>query len=525
MTILDLSARNWDATPKRRIITTRHRVKHQPDLGARVAGAQSLQSAVYDATLEQLDRHGALPWIAKAGLPSLCKWVTGARKAMAAGRTEWQGVPLSVARGAAQQALLAWTLRDRAEQELAEGWLGEAAAEEAIRRGEALHPLDVPEDARAGRQPSPRLVRKLTREPRACRRRGGRVESLRLAVPCTRAYDRVYDQATRQHLKTRAPNAWNVPGIGRVVVEFGDAIADGADVRSCQLVERTRPGTPVDKRRYRLHIQTGEPAPGGREGIERGLDYGVRHTVTTSDGQHIDRRDPSGLRDEAKALRVRAKTRCKRQSRQHRALLAQARALLARAQRIDEHEDRHIACEVVRGASLVSREDLKLRNMTASGAGTASAPGSGAKHGLNRRMAEQRLGNLDRAIERRCLKTGTHTVAVHPGNTSTTCNACGHKDSKSRRGPDFRCTKCGHTEDADTNAARNTRARGADAFNAWQARRAAGTVAHHGRKSTAPTGQRTRAAHRAPGQARRKVPKSSKQPDNSRAPPGVKLGV
>ena len=86
---------------------------------------------------------------------------------------------------------------------------------------------------------------------------------------------------------------------------------------------------------------------------------------------------------------------------------------------------------------MLAREDLRLRNMMASGAGTTSAPGSQAKSGLNRELNRARIGYLDRRIERRCVKTGTDTVAVHPGNTSITCPTCGAKDAKSRDGAVF----------------------------------------------------------------------------------------
>ena len=61
MTILNPSARRWDATPKRRIVTTIHRIAFDAELGSRVAAAQTVQSAVYDATVEHLDRHGHKP--------------------------------------------------------------------------------------------------------------------------------------------------------------------------------------------------------------------------------------------------------------------------------------------------------------------------------------------------------------------------------------------------------------------------------------------------------------------------------
>jgi hypothetical protein len=43
---------------------------------------------------------------------------------------------------------------------------------------------------------------------------------------------------------------------------------------------------------------------------------------------------------------------------------------------------------------------------------------------------------------------------VEPRNTSRTCSSCGTVDAESRDGKDFNCTSCGHSEDADVNAAR-----------------------------------------------------------------------
>lgn len=110
MTILDPSARRWDVTPKRRIVTTSHRIAFDPELGARVTAAQAVQSAVYDATLEHLDRHGPVPWIVPAGgADSVLKWLTRERRR----HPDWQGMPLVAARGAAQQAWMAWTRWER----------------------------------------------------------------------------------------------------------------------------------------------------------------------------------------------------------------------------------------------------------------------------------------------------------------------------------------------------------------------------------------------------------------------------
>ena len=243
MTILDPSTRRWDVTPKRRIVTTSHRIAFDSELGSKVAAAQAVQSAVYDATLEHLDRRGPKPWMVPAGrADSVLKWLSRERHR----HPDWREVSLVVARGAAQQAWLAWSRWDASQQALAEQWLEEHVQEEAVRAGEAPHPNDIEDEAkRAHHEPSPRLVRRLTREPTRCRRRGGRVAALRLAVPCTGA----------------ASGHWHIPGLGPVRLHRGDEIPLTADVRSCQVVEITRPGTPIEKRRYKLHIQSGHEVP------------------------------------------------------------------------------------------------------------------------------------------------------------------------------------------------------------------------------------------------------------------------
>ena len=190
---------------------------------------------------------------------------------------------------------MAWSRWDEGQQARAEQWLEEQVREDEVRAGEAPHPNDV-EDLveRAKHQPSPRLVRRWTREPGQCRRRGVRIAALRLAVPCTRT----------------ASGGWQIPGVGLVRLHAADEIGDEVDVRSCQVVETTRADTPLDKRRYALHVQSGHNVPESLEvGPAVGLDYGIRHAVTISDGQHLDRPDTAELEERAKALLVQAKTR------------------------------------------------------------------------------------------------------------------------------------------------------------------------------------------------------------------------
>lgn len=109
---------------------------------------------------------------------------------------------------------------------------------------------------------------------------------------------------------------------------------------------------------------------------------------------------------------------------------------------------------------------LNIGNMTASASGTAESPGRNvaAKSGLNRGILEQGWGMMFAQLEYKAASAGIPFVRVNPARTSQTCADCGSVDPLSRKGTRFRCWHCGHTADADVNAARNILRRGLDAL-------------------------------------------------------------
>ena len=283
MTVLDTSRKHWDTTPDRLIHTTRHRVAPTPGTGARVDAAQRVQSSVYDVVAEHLVHHPCKLWMAtgKSRSDSVLKWLTRERKT----RPDWQSETVAVVRGAARDAFEATRRWDEHQHELARSVLREQDAEDAIRNGKAPHPNEIQDDEeRRKHEPSPRLVRRWTKEPCTTGRREERTAALRLLEP-----PKVVDATTVR-----------LPGIGDL--ELQDPVPDGADVRSCQVVESTREGTPPDKKRYRVHLQIGTPVPKTRRRRAVGIDLGVVHAITTSDGEFLDRPDVSALLEEARAL-------------------------------------------------------------------------------------------------------------------------------------------------------------------------------------------------------------------------------
>jgi len=58
-------------------------------------------------------------------------------------------------------------------------------------------------------------------------------------------------------------------------------------------------------------------------------------------------------------------------------------------------------------------------------------------------------------LEMNCEENRVSFRTVSPYNTSITCSACSHIDSRNRNGEIIKCQSCGYTDNADINAALN----------------------------------------------------------------------
>lgn len=92
-------------------------------------------------------------------------------------------------------------------------------------------------------------------------------------------------------------------------------------------------------------------------------------------------------------------------------------------------------------------EDLDVQAMR------RSARGTKAKTALNRKMAQfSCMGMVDRFLQYKAMDL----IRVPARNTSRTCAECGYVDKDNRKEQaHFKCLACGHTDNADINAARN----------------------------------------------------------------------
>lgn len=122
-----------------------------------------------------------------------------------------------------------------------------------------------------------------------------------------------------------------------------------------------------------------------------------------------------------------------------------------------------ITTTISKNHAIVCIEDLQVRNMSKSAAGTKESPGSRvkAKSGLNKAILDQGWHEFRRQLEYKQMWRGGDVLAVNPRNTSRTCPCCGHVSALNRLSQSkFKCARCAHAEHADLVAAKNVVAAG-----------------------------------------------------------------
>lgn len=194
-----------------------------------------------------------------------------------------------------------------------------------------------------------------------------------------------------------------------------------------------------------------KPAPiePAGDGLVIGVDRGVAVTVAYSDGTKLCAPKPASIKAAAQAL-----GRCKPGSSRRRK--AKARLARVHARNADRRKDfiEKATTDLARRADLIRVEDLRVRNMTRSGRGTVAAPGRNVpqKAGLNRAIMAGGWGQFVARLED---KAPGRVEKINPAYTSHTCAVCRHVDRNSRKSQaEFLCTACGHSANADVNAAR-----------------------------------------------------------------------
>jgi putative transposase len=189
-----------------------------------------------------------------------------------------------------------------------------------------------------------------------------------------------------------------------------------------------------------------------------GIDMGVASFLTTSDGIQIDNPRYLARSKERLANAQRVLARRKPRSNRQRKTRARVAALHARVRRQRIDHAHKTARWLVHHCDVIAHENLHIKNMTRSAAGTVGTPGVNvaAKAGLNRSILDAGWGVFLLILAAKAESAGRMTIAVDPRNTSRTCPACMHCAKENRVAQaDFVCMACGYAAHADVVGARN----------------------------------------------------------------------
>lgn len=134
--------------------------------------------------------------------------------------------------------------------------------------------------------------------------------------------------------------------------------------------------------------------------------------------------------------------------------------LQSKISRIKDYEIKLIVCELTKNYPncTIGIENLNIQNMTASAKGTIEKSGShvAQKSGLNRNILAQNWGKSRAWLKTKASLYNSTVVEINKNYTSQGCSCCGHISSENRKNQsDFKCVKCGHTQNADENASVN----------------------------------------------------------------------
>ncbi|MBK3397745.1 transposase [Methylobacterium sp. IF7SW-B2] len=170
---------------------------------------------------------------------------------------------------------------------------------------------------------------------------------------------------------------------------------------------------------------------------------------------------PASRREREIRVSRRALARCRKGSNRRRKVKARlARQLRAVANTRDQHLHR-VSARLAREHALVVLEDLRIRNMTRSIAGTVEEPGTNVaqKRGLNRSILDAGWGKLVQFVRYKAARAGGELICVDARGTSQECRRCGAVVPKPLSLRQHVCP-CGLDEHRDVNSAGVIRDRG-----------------------------------------------------------------
>ncbi len=194
-----------------------------------------------------------------------------------------------------------------------------------------------------------------------------------------------------------------------------------------------------------------------------GIDLGITRFATLSDGSHIEPLNTFRKHQQRLACSQRAlsrKTKFSNNWKKGKVRIQKIHTRIANVRRDFLHKT---TTAISKSHAIVCIEDLQVRNMSQSAAGSSDLPGRKikAKSGLNKSILDQGWFEFRRQLEYKQVWLGGDVLAVPARNTSRTCPACGHVSADNRQTQaKFACVECGYENNADRVGAINILERG-----------------------------------------------------------------
>ena len=183
-----------------------------------------------------------------------------------------------------------------------------------------------------------------------------------------------------------------------------------------------------------------------------GIDVGITRFATLSDGSHIEPLNTFRNHQQRLARYQRAMSRKTKFSSNWKKAKARVQKIHTRIANVRRDFLHKTSTTISQNHAMVCIEDLQVRNMSKSAAGSTEKPGRNvrAKSGLNMSILDQGWFVFRRQLDYKLAWNGGWLVAVPPQNTSRTCSCCGHVSADNRQTQaQFLCVECGFEENAD----------------------------------------------------------------------------
>ena len=229
-------------------------------------------------------------------------------------------------------------------------------------------------------------------------------------------------------------------GMGRLLVKPNRPVPDSAP----KTIRITRRGNKL----YVSLVYEVETTELSKTGAIVGLDMGVTNTITTSDGQTINRRHRSDNKKKHLQRRIARQHKGSKRRKKRVAQLANECHKIAVSSRNESHR---ITSQLVKDYDVIAVEKLDIKKMLKKG---------GASRVLHRNISESAWGQIHNQLAYKAEWAGKVFVEVNPRYTSQDCHVCGTRNPLQKEYSVYECRACGLVTNRDHNAAINILRRG-----------------------------------------------------------------